>query len=131
MQLLTQTGVGKTAVKLCALDLNHRRHGPESRTSAKRKYLPFRKLQPPEIPAHFCILYSPRQSRLRAVLFILDTNWTQRFSRHIPIARRLAEQSSIPRGFSGSSSSSLFTHELVRIASLAEQRQIDSPKDEP
>ena len=28
----------------------------------------------------FRILYDSSQSRLRAVLFILDTNWTQRFS---------------------------------------------------
>lgn len=27
-----------------------------------------------------CILYGSSQSRLRAVLLILDTNWTQRFS---------------------------------------------------
>jgi hypothetical protein len=31
----------------------------------------------------FCFLYGYSQSRLRAVLFILDTNWTQRFRIHL------------------------------------------------
>src|SRR5438874_624270 len=31
------------------------------------------------ISGPFCILYGWSQSRVRAVLFFLDTNWTQRF----------------------------------------------------
>jgi len=56
---------------------NRRPWGYESPSRQNLKYLPFQKLQPPRISAHFAFFTVPH-SRF-SVLFILDTNWTQRF----------------------------------------------------